>query len=469
MSTHIRRSAFILPGPVPWAAEKAMPSRKPDTLADGQAKRMMTAGGAPLPTRQIQQGPVFCPSCKENHRTEAQCGISKAVIHAGNKRGNPYHDSSTGRFSTAPSSGGSSGGGNSGWSGGGEGGGGGTTRENTVMGDVGGNARQAADTSLGSAKTVAGSAPKSSSMTTPNKPAAVSSQATNPGKVNAAKPAAPAEGGTLAGKVNAKPGAGPPAGGDSRLNWQGALEPAKKETLSGGLRFSHEGAQNAFRGEYNKLRSGGMGHEEAAKQAAPAGHRAYAEARRQLEPQPPAAATPPMRSAPGVLPTQTQQSGPPTGMNGPNTTQVSGLPTGPNGTQISGPPTGMSPSVTPSPAGLGQSPSPGANPQITPGSKNPAGGKQAKQAPGVLGATVAPWAHAGQSIGSGLFTPGGTAGTTGGAVGHSAHGLLTTPLNNKEQEQQGREQSKNAYQQQQQDKLNQNYTARLRRFLGGSQ
>ena len=90
---------------------RAMPNREPETKAKQSATAMMTAGGNPLPTKQIQQGPAFCPNCGESHRLGNLCTksltsalelfLAKGVTMSGNKRGNQAHDSSTGEFTSS--------------------------------------------------------------------------------------------------------------------------------------------------------------------------------------------------------------------------------------------------------------------------------------------------------------------------------------------------------------------------------
>jgi hypothetical protein len=91
---------------------------EPASFAANQAKKMMGAGN-PIATSQTREaGSVPCASCGGHHRLGTVCSKSfenaldilkakaKHIVSQpkGNRGGNPYHDSSTGKFTSTPSS-----------------------------------------------------------------------------------------------------------------------------------------------------------------------------------------------------------------------------------------------------------------------------------------------------------------------------------------------------------------------------
>jgi hypothetical protein len=453
----VRSARSLLP------IEKALPNRQPETQAAQNANAMMTAGGAPSPTRQIQQGPSFCSSCGRAHRTGTMCskgfslekalaiGITKGTITiSGQKRGNPYRDEATGRFSTSGNGGGAGGGG------------GAPTQENTVMGarpkpsDAGG---------IGNAPTMQAPAPATS-------PAAASGGGGGAG------------GGTIAGKLNAKPATGPQnqegitpsmiaqhekqQAGDQ--NFLDALLNRNKDAVaappSSKPMFSHEGAQNAYAQERDRMSAGGASPDEAHAAGMKAGAAAYSNAIR------PAGQAPAAPATPSAGPANTQQSGPPTGMQ--TSPGASAAPTGQQ-TQVTGPPTGMQTSPgAPAPAmptapGATSAPAPGATPgaqPVKPGAV-PGGGGKKKEKAGLLDELSKPWEANARGMGAGLFTPGGTVGSTSSAVTGSAHGLLNYMKEDKSAAQQHQQKQQNA---QKQSTFGQNqqqqHQGRMRQFAG---
>ena len=402
-----RRAVFVLPG-----MSKAMPSRMPETTADKAANRMMTSGGAPNPTKQIQQGPVHCPSCGVSHRAGTACSkglgdilgnLLKGVTRSGNKRGNPYHDDSTGKFTSA--------------SGGAGAAPGATANTEPPMGGI------------GTARTL--QAPAASPA--PN----VTGSGTIAGKVNA-RPAQP--GGTVAGKVNAapKPAAETPSP---------AGAPTEKQDFpagAGGGPFSHDEANAAYHQKRLEAVQGGANEQAAHQQGMDAGARAYANAKRGLEGQQPLSeaefASARQRPAEHVAPP------------GPAAQPVAQAPAA-----------SAMPMQTQSAAPSAQQAQP-ARPQ-SPGTPTRAGSR----GHGVLEAVAKPWASAAGSMGAGLFTPGATAAATGSALGGSAHGLLTHDPNaqQKTAAQQYQQRAQSAQRQSgHMQAQNQQYLNRLRGFLG---
>lgn len=451
-----------------------MPSRMPETAADKQATRMLTAGGAPHPTRQIQQGPSFCSSCGKAHHLGNGCSksmtlaeaieiVSKGVVRSANKRGNPYHDSETGQFTSSGA------------------------------GGAGGGAPQAGpseSTMLSPAK--AGPEGGTMKIGKPSSPSPdVGTAPTQEGPAPSSLGGGSAAGGTMAGKQSAKPdatvagkvSAQASGGGESvspseiaeyerqQKENQGAVAAILRRQKEGGGQdeperargpFSHAGANAAYhQAKQEHLMSGGD--DKAAHQAGMnAGQREYANAVRQLGGQQPmsqsqyAGATAPVRSAEGVLP------------GGGATTPSAKPPTmfGPSGTQVSGPPSGMpTPSSTQQGAAPGQPMS--APPVSGPGSSPPpvSGGKT-KQ--GLIESLTKPWANygTGASIGAGMFSPGGTVGATGAPVGQTAHSVLNymKPAQQKPAAMQRQQQVQNA--QNQSGHYNQQSTAYLNRLRG---
>lgn len=380
-----RGAPFLLPTDV----AKAMPSRMPETQADKNATAMMGH-----PTRQIQQGPVGCPTCGHAHRAGTLCsksvdvldGLFKGVVTiSGQKRGNPYRDDGTGRFAASPNGGGAGGGG-----------GGASTQENTVMG-----AAPRAPGGLGTAKTEQGPA----------------------SAAPAAAPSPPAAGGTMPGKAPQNAAGISPSmiarHEDQQKQDQGFMDALmKKPQVASAPKpvFSHEGAQNAYQSAKDQAMGSGMNNDQAHAAGMKAGGEAYSNAIRD----PNAASahgptqSPPTRSAMGVLPGQgaTQQGGamtaqaPAPSMTGQGAAPAPSVPGG----------GGSQPAASP---GL-KAPGAGGGAAM-PGQKKPGAGGQKKD---LLDELSKPWAANAGGMGGGLFTPGGTVGATNAAATGSAHGLL---------------------------------------------
>lgn len=453
---------------------KALPNRRPETVADKQVTSMLTAGGAPHPLKQIQQGPSFCPSCGKSHRLGTVC--SKALAEAvanylnkgtitiqGQKRGNPYRDDSTGHFAASPQ--GKAGGGSKGSE---EPASRSTiTRQKpfTLQGQGAAPAPSvktpAAGSDISTAHTMEAPAPSVSAPSMPSASAAPGS--TSAGKMSA-QPKQPVSGGTVAGKMGAqvKPSAPTPP---ESVPVSAAAEAS--EGTSGP--FSHDPSNMAYHSARQQALGSGKQEHEAHQFGLEAGAREYANSQRKMQGQSPMdtsqwQAAGRMRSAGQVEPgQQTQQTGAPQ-MAGPSGTQVSGPPqmTGPSGTQVTGAPAGM-PGVAPGSAQQGQAPTaPGAQP-TAPGPR-PGGKTQG----GLLGTITKPWQQAAGGIGAGMFTPGGTTTATAGAIGGTAHGLLNY------QGQQQQQPAAQQYQQRQQSAQKQSptmqnadttYLNRLRGFV----
>lgn len=406
---------------------KALPSRQPETKAAQNATAMMGH-----PTRQIQQGPIGCPTCGHAHRTGTVCSAMKSVDGAflddlfgkgvmtisGQKRGNPYRDEGTGRFAASPQGGAG---------GGGAAGGGEPTQENTVMGARPRPAAASPSENIGTANTMEAPAP---------------SGGTTPGVGGAPTPPAQAAGGaTMAGKVNAKPAAPKNQTGitpsmiadydkqqaEDQAFLDKLLAKPQPETPAGPKNvFSHAGAQNAYSAAKEQAMGAGSSPDEAHAAGMKAGGQVYADSIRDPNAAPPSAhgpqQSPPTRSAPNVMP-GARATSMPTTPGGPATAPGGGAPTS-AGTMPNMPAPSM-------PGGGGSAPAaPGApaTPAAPGGGGTPApkapkaagGGKQQ----GFLEGLVKPWEHAAHGMGAGLATPGGTIGATNSAVTGTAHGLL---------------------------------------------
>lgn len=417
-----RSAPFLLPTDL----VKALPSRKPETKAAQNATAMMGH-----PTRQIQQGPIGCPSCGHAHRAGTVCsvlksddndflddiGISKGVLTiSGQKRGNPYRDEGTGRFAASPQGGAG---------GGGAAGGGEPTQENTVMGARPRPAAASPSENIGTANTMEAPAP---------------SGGTTPGVGGAPTPPAQAAGGaTMAGKVNAKPAAPKNQTGitpsmiadydkqqaEDQAFLDKLLAKPQPETPAGPKNvFSHAGAQNAYSAVKEQAMGAGSSPDEAHAAGMKAGGQVYADSIR--DPNAPAAQpsatppsahgpqqSPPTRSAPNVMP-GARSTSMPTTPGGP-ATAVSPAPTMPGAPAPAAPGGGAVPAAPGAPSAPG-----GAGAAVPKVPKAAGGGKKGN----VLEDVTKPWAHAAHGMGAGLFTPGGTIGATSAAVNGTAHGLL---------------------------------------------
>lgn len=406
---------------------KALPSRQPETKAAQNATAMMGH-----PTRQIQQGPIGCPTCGHAHRTGTVCSAMKSVegtflddlfgkgvmTISGQKRGNPYRDEGTGRFAASPQGGAGAAGG----AGGGE-----PTQENTVMGTR--PAAPAQSENIGTANTMEAPAP---------------SGGTVPGIGGSPTPPAQDAGGAAGGNSTTPGKQGPqnmPGITPSMIarheqqqaDDQGFLDKllAKPQpaTPSGPKNvFSHEGAQQAYQAEKDRAMSAGSSPDEAHAAGMKAGGQAYSDSIRDPNAPPSARGpqqSPPTRSAPNVMPgpratsMPTTPGGPATAPGGSASTSAGTIPNMPAATPPGGggaSPAAPGPSAAPvAPGSGGGSPSTGA-----PKTPKTGGGKQQ----GFLEGLVKPWEHAAHGMGAGLATPGGTIGATNSAVTGAAHGLL---------------------------------------------
>lgn len=370
----VRSARFLLP-----ATEKALPNRQPETGAQRAAHRMMTAGGAPTPTKQIQSGPIFCPDCGETHRLGTTCkafkleralaALTKGVVTSGNKRGNPYHDSSTGHFTSAPSTKSPTGGSSH------------DSFEQPMY-----MPGKTTEVDAGTAHTMEGKAP--------SKPA--NPDVTNIGKVGAS-PKPPAAGGTVAGKVNAAPSAKPSLS-DANTVPPNEMSPGGNPGDRPKGFFSHDASNEAYKQAHGAALAGGQSRSQAHEAGMQAGQKAYMDSVRKLQPEAPQGASPPVRSATATMPdfTAPTQQGPAPGPSAP--TQ-----------QGQAPPGGLEPPQAP--------PKPQQSPPIAPGQKTQ---------PGFVQQVIQPWANygTGSGIGGGMFTPGGTTAPTAGAAASGVHGLL---------------------------------------------